>query len=69
MGDLHQRLLDAHARGDRDALISGYTAAADAENDIDAACFFLTHAYVFALEAGDDRAPTLRARLEEQGRI
>ena len=66
---LEQELLAAHDRDDREALITGYTQAADAQNDIDAACFFLTHAYVFALEAGDDRADALRERLTSHGRI
>ena len=37
-------------------------------NEIDAACFFLTHAYVFALEAGASEAGVLHARLKAQGR-
>ena len=66
---LEQELLAAHERDDQEALITGYTKAADAENDVDAACFFLTHAYIFALEAGDARAETLRDRLASHGRI
>ena len=68
-GDLHARLLSAHDAGDRGALITGYTTAADTQTDVDAACFFLTHAYVFALEAGDTRAETLHARLAAEGRV
>lgn len=68
MTDLHARLLAAHAAGDRSALVSLYTEAAEAANDETAHGFYLTHAYVFALEAGDPRAATLHARLKSSGR-
>ena len=68
MTDLHARLLEAHERDDRQALVGLYAQAADATQDRDAACFFLTHAYVFALERGDARAPALHARLVAEGR-
>ena len=68
MNALDARLLDAHDRRDQHALVGLYTEAADSANDLDAACFFLTHAYVFALELGDPRAAVLRARLVAQGR-
>ena len=64
-------LLAAHAAGDVARLVEGYAQAADiAEGvgDVPRACFFLTHAWVFALEAGDARARTLRARLVAHGR-
>ncbi len=66
--DLHTRMLAAHARPDHAALIALYTEAADAANDLDASCFFLTHAYVFALEAGAPQAPQLHRRLAIHGR-
>ena len=31
-------------------------------------CFFLTHAYIFALDVGDPRARALHLRLKAQGR-
>jgi len=65
---LHAAMLAAHEKHDSAALIRLYTQAADTANDTDAACFFLTHAYIFALEAGSCEAPALRARLVEQGR-
>ena len=68
MNNLHAQMLDAHTANDAYALISLYTQAADAATDVDAACFFLTHAFVFALEAGDARASSLRARLVQHGR-
>ena len=60
-------LLDAHARGDRAALVGFYAEAADLSRDSRAAAFYLTQAYLFALETGDGRAGTLRARLVELG--
>ncbi|WP_298678865.1 hypothetical protein [uncultured Lentibacter sp.] len=69
MSGLHERLLAAHERDDREALITLYTLAADHSNDLVERSFFLTHAFVFALEAGDARADHLRARLHEMGRI
>ncbi|MCK0094243.1 hypothetical protein MWU60_01565 [Yoonia sp. F2084L] len=66
---LQDRLLDAHARNDRAALVGLYTEAADATRDVDAACFFLTHAYIFALELGDPAEQPLYRRLKDQGRV
>lgn len=68
---LEQALLDAHRRGDGTALAGLYAAAADrreAEGDVDACCFYLVHAFVFALEAGTAAAETLRVRLAAYGR-
>ncbi len=65
---LDDRLLAAHAKQDKEALVGLYTDAAEAAADPDAACFFLTHAYVFALELGDPRAAALHARLKARGR-
>ncbi|TDK50778.1 hypothetical protein [Antarcticimicrobium luteum] len=67
MSDLDTRLLDAHAAGDHAALVALYTEAADRAGD-DARYFYLTHAYVYALEAGHALAPALRARLVAAGR-
>ncbi|MFD0857944.1 hypothetical protein [Roseovarius aquimarinus] len=66
--DLHARMLSAHEHDDRSALIALYTEAADTANDLDASCFFLTHAYVFALEAGTPQARQLHGRLLRHGR-
>ncbi len=69
--DLDSRLLEAHAVGDLTALVALYTEAADlreTEGDIDAACFYLTHAYVFALQTGATEADQLRQRLWRHGR-
>jgi len=64
-------LLAAHAAGDQPALIRLYTERADqleSAGDIDAACFYLTHAYVFALHAGAAEAQDLNRRLVAYGR-
>lgn len=66
--ELDAALLDAHTRHDRAALVTLYAKAADATTELDASCFYLTHAYVFALDAGDARAEFLRARLVSHGR-
>lgn len=68
MNDLDARLLAAHAADDRRALAELYAEAADKAEDHDAACFYLTHAYVFALELGHPLAPVLRQRLVAAGR-
>ena len=69
---LDTAILAAHHARDGAALTTHYSAAAaraEAASDIDAACFFLTQAYIFALEAGVPEAPALRARLAAHGRI
>lgn len=69
--ELDQHLLKAHAEEDTQTLVRLYTLAADeheAAGDIDAACFFLTHAFVFALESGAPEAKLLNERLVARGR-
>lgn len=68
MKNLDDRMISAHAAQDRMALIKLYREAADSVNDRDASCFFLTHAYIFALEAGATEARNLHACLKAQGR-
>ncbi len=68
---LDTRLLDAHARDDRQALVRLYREAADmseSSQQIDAACFYLTHAYIYALDTGASEARDLHARLKARGR-
>ena len=69
MSDLDARLLAAHAADDHRALVTLYTEAADEAAHDTARGFYLTHAFVFALELHDPRADTLRARLSAMGRI
>lgn len=68
---LDTALIAAHEARAASDLVGLYTAAADraeAEDRVDAACFYLTHAYVFALEAGHPAADVLHARLKLRGR-
>lgn len=68
MNRLDAEMIAAHEARDQAALIRLYTQAADMAGDLDAACFFLTHAYVFALEAGAPQAEILRGRLRAHRR-
>ncbi len=68
MNDLDAQLLAAHEVGDVAALVGLYEQAARNAQDEDARGFYLTHAYVFALEAGDVKADALRAELIKMGR-
>ncbi|MDF1727857.1 MAG: hypothetical protein P1U53_08910 [Sulfitobacter sp.] len=61
-------LLEAHAASDLNRLVSIYAAAANDFPNEEESAFFLTHAYVFALEADHPDMPHLRARLIEMGR-
>lgn len=68
---LDDAMLEAHAAGDLPALIALYAEAAamaDAERQAEAAAFYRTQAYVFALDLGDARATALYARLKADGR-
>ena len=68
---LDQALLTAHTAGDLAALVRLYMQAADdqeAAGNINAACFYLTHAYVFALQSGSTAINDLNRRLWEHGR-
>ena len=68
---LNDDLLRAHEVGDLAALVTLYARAGDlalADGDIDAGCFYTTHAYVFALQDGRAEANDLRAKLVRYGR-
>ncbi len=69
MNGLNEKLLAAHEREDTHALIGLYETAADQSNDFTERSFFLTHAFVYALEKGDCQADLLHGRLREMGRI
>jgi len=71
LATLDRELLAAHAAGDMPALVRLYAEAAEAceaEGQSDAAGFYRTHAYVFALALGDARAGALHAKLKADGR-
>lgn len=61
-------LLGAHQRDDKSALVGLYRQAAETANDPQAAAFYMTHAYVFALDIGDGQAQDLHATLVAMGR-
>ncbi len=68
---LERQILAAHRDGDGSAVAELYLVAAnraERAGDLDRACFFLTQAWVFALEAGNPLAIELRARLVAHGR-
>lgn len=63
---LDAALIEAHEAEDDPRLVSLYTEAADAAEavgEIDACCFYLTQAYVFALACDAPDATGLHARL------
>lgn len=69
--DLELALLKAHADENMPALVQLYTEVGnqcEAAGKTDAACFYLTHAYVFALDVGTDEATELNERLVDYGR-
>ncbi|MEM8555596.1 MAG: hypothetical protein AAGF71_12330 [Pseudomonadota bacterium] len=66
--DLNGQLLKAHEAEDKSALVALYKRAAEMTANKDAHCFFLTHAYVFALETGAPEAADLHSRLKALGR-
>lgn len=71
LADLERRLLEAHLAGDRPVLSGLYAEAserAEAAGQRQRAAFYLTHAWVFALEAGLASAETFGARLRSWGR-
>lgn len=68
---LDAALIAAHEAADYRRLVTLYAEAAgqaEAADDIDACCFFLTHAYVFALQTGAPEAAELHRRLLARGR-
>jgi hypothetical protein len=65
---LDAALIAAHEAGDSVRLVRLYTRAANCADDVDAECFFLTQAYVFALQTGAPEATALHARLKAYGR-
>ena len=68
MINLQTRLLAAHAAYDTAALVDLYTEAAATATTQNATGFYLTQAYIYALDVGHDDAATLRVRLVAMGR-
>ncbi len=69
---LQRDMLMAHEADDKSSLPVLYLEAAQmraGQGDVDAACFFYTHAYVYALDCGDNEIAALaQARLRDHGR-
>lgn len=68
MKTLNARLLAAHDTQDTSLLSMLYTQAAATSAEPDAAGFYLTQAYIFALEAGLPEAADLHKQLVAMGR-
>ena len=68
MISLETRLLAAHDRDDTSSLVDLYTEAANAASHQDASAFYLTQAYIYALDLGHRNAEHLRKRLVKLGR-
>ena len=69
---LNEKLLKAHEDENLTDLVELYTKAgniSEKAGDIDAACFYFTHAYVFALDAGLEQASDLHWRLFQYDRV
>lgn len=69
---LQEALLAAHSIDDRKALVALYLEAADlafSAQSIDEECFFLTHAWIYALETDHELSRDLFARLDRYGRV
>jgi hypothetical protein len=60
---LDGKLRAAHEAQDAETLVTLYCEAATQAGCDDARGFFLTHAYIYALELGDARAAPLKAQL------
>ena len=68
MRDLEARLIAAHAAGQKHTLVTLYEEAATEAKTPEAQGFFLTQAYVYALETGHPKAADLHLRLKASGR-
>lgn len=68
MNWLDAQLLAAHDAQDQQSLVDLYAQAAQCADDDNARSFYLTHAYVFALELGAPAATELRQMLIDMGR-
>ena len=67
MNALNDQLLAAHATGDQISMVRLYTQAGDQAPSAEAAAFYLTQAYIYALDAGAPQALDLHARLVTLG--
>lgn len=68
MKPLETRLLAAHAAADRATLVGLYEEAGFGATTDTARGFYLTQAYVYALDTGHPNSGVLHARLKQLGR-
>jgi hypothetical protein len=71
LDQINADLLVAHAVGDKPALVRLYRSAGDhmlSLGNIDAGCFYLTHAYIFALDCDDESVAKIHQILVAHGR-
>ena len=68
MNDANAKLLAAHASGDTAQLVALYRDTARAADTEDEVGFYLTFAYIFALESGHPDVETIRSELIAMGR-
>jgi hypothetical protein len=69
--EIDDKLLAAHIAGDRTLLVDLYRKAAEMSfeaQNIDKACFYLTHSYVFALETRHPDCREIHSVLVSYGR-
>ena len=64
---LDDALIQAHAQGDKIALVALYREAASKTSEGRAKRFYLTQAYIFALEIGTTEVARLKADLVHLG--
>ena len=65
---LEYDLLNAHSEKDIRKLCTLYAKAADAQCDVNSACFLATQAYVFGLQSNHPLVESLHAFLKKHGR-
>jgi hypothetical protein len=65
---LDDALLQAHGRHDLPNLVTLYQAASETAQELDAKAFYLTQAYVYALDCGAPQADELHGALRALGR-
>lgn len=72
LAELEARLQAAHVANDQAELVMFYSKAADLAHESGAcekAAFFLTHAWIFALESGHEKSNHLADRLRAMGKL
>lgn len=68
---LQEKLMIAHEAGDQKAMVRHYHQAGTLlldQGDIDAGCFYLTQAYIHALELNDPATKSIHQVLTAHGR-